>query len=264
MINTKTDRGNLYLRMSNLDLVTKLQPLLERQGYILRTSDSKFYPRNAGMSWDAPWIYVQHDPTLRCDLYHRVFYNLLDHIHSRCRQCWKVVVRPKTVVQLIDLYEFQREMGVPCKCGLERRTTVCGLYGGYFYTRSLEQGRKRYEQVRALVDERLSLDVPVILKRYCTEFELGGQGGIKGKGPSDKTPPATEEEMEYERYVEAHFPPVGGGNPMPDHLIATTIRRWIHYAFEHGDLTYLELTGGEKLTREYVTYHEEDKDGNIT
>jgi len=258
MINTKKDRSNLYLKMKNLDLVGRLLPLLERGGYMLRMSDSKFVPRNPAVGYDAPWVYVQHDPTLRCDLYHRVFYNLLDHIHSRCRECWKVVARPQTVTQLFDLYELQRELGVPCKCGLEKRTTVCGLYGGYFYCRSKEQGLERYEQVRDLVDRHLSPDVPVILKRYCTEFELGGMGGIKGQGPSDKTPDATPAEIEFEKYVEAHFPPVGGGNPMPDHLIASVMARWIHHAFENGDLTYLEFTGGKKLTPDYVTYHNEE------
>jgi len=260
MINTKKDREGLYLRLKNLDLVGRLKPLLERGGYILRTEDSKFFPARPSIAHDAPWVYVQHDPTLRCDLYHRVFYQTLDHIHSRCRECWKVVVRPQTVVQLLDLYELQREMGVPCKCGLERRTTVCGLYGGYFYCRGQEQGLERYRQVREAVDRELSPDVPVILKRYCTEFELGGQGGLNGKGPSDQTPDATPEEIEFEKYVEAHFPYVGGTNPMPDHLIAATMARWIHHAFEHGDMSYLETTGGEKLTPDYVTYHDTKED----
>jgi len=255
VINTKKNRENLYLRLSNLNLIGRLKPLLERHGYMLRPEDAKFVPRLPGVSWNAPWVYIQHDPTIRCELYHRVFFNILGHIHSRCRECWKVVVRPQTVVQLFDLYEFQREMGVPCKCGMELRSTVCGLYGGYFYTRSQEEGLERCAEVRRLVDERLSPDVPVILKRYCTEYELGGNGGPAGQGPSDKTPPCTVEELEYERYVETHFPPVGGGHVASDHLNAAVMARWIHHAFEHGDMTYLQLTGGTPLVPEYVTYH---------
>lgn len=254
MINTKK-RENLYLELSNKDLVGRIKKLLDSGGYMMRMEDGKFVPKIPQVGYDAPWVYVSHDTTLRCDLYHRVFFNIMGHIHSRCRECWKVVVRPQTLTQLFELYEFQREMGVPCKCGLELRKTVCGLYGGYFYCRGKEQGLERYKEVRALVDERLGPEVPVILKRYCTEFEIG-EGS---KGPSDQTPDATHEEIEFEMYVEAHFPRVvGGGVQMPDHLMASVMVRWIHHAFEHADMTYLEYTGGEKLTQDYVTYHNEE------
>lgn len=261
MINTVKDRKNLYLELTRLDLVGKLKPILERGGYLLRPSDAKFVPKTVSVGWDAPWVYVQSDPTARCDIYHRVFFNLMGHIHTYCRSCWKVVVRPKSLVQLFDLYELQKEMGVSCKCGIELRKTVCGLYGGYFYTRSISAGLLRYREVRRLVDERISPDVPVILKRYCTEFELGGEGGVKGLGPSDAVCDTTPEEREMESYVEAHFPPVGETGPQPKHLTASVLRRWIHHAFEHGDLTYLEFTGGKPLFPGYVTYHDQQQEG---
>ena len=130
--------------------------------------------------------------------------------------------------------------------------TVCGLYGGYFYTRSKEKGLERFAEVRKAVDENISPDIPVILKRYCTEYEIGEDS----KGASDQTPDITREEREFEKYVEAHFPTVGDGTLQAEHVLANTIKRWIHHAFEHGDLTYLELTGGEKLIPDYVTYHQ--------
>jgi hypothetical protein len=61
--------------------------------------------------------------------------------------------------------------GVSCKCGIELRTYVPGLYGGYFYTNSREEGLKRLKQVRELVIMQISPKVPVVLKRYCTEYE---------------------------------------------------------------------------------------------
>jgi len=224
--------------------------------------DSKFVPKMASVGWDAPWVYVQSDPCARCDLYHRVFFNVLDHIHSYCRDCWKVVVRPQNLVQLFDLYELEREMGVPCKCGIELRSTVEGLYGGYFYTHSKEDGLARYKEVRTLVDEHLGKDVPVILKRYCTEFELGGVPGVKGQGPSDKIPSCTKEELDMEHYVESHFPKIGYNNKQPKHLVASTMKRWIHHAFEHGDMTYKQFTNGKKLTKDYVTYHNIKEENN--
>jgi hypothetical protein len=255
MIDTRKNRKNLYMELDNLALVRKLRPLLERGGYILRPSDSKFIPKITSMAWDSPWVYVKSVPQARCDLYHRVFFNILRHVHSYCRSCWKVVVRPRNLVELFDLLDFQFKMCVPCKCGIERRQTVNGLYGGYFYTRSKEEGLERYKEVRELVNQYLSPETPVILKRYCTEFELGDGHGIEGFGPSDQMPDVTPEERAMEKYIESNFPSIGCNNPQPDHLIASTMMSWIDYAFKHGDQTYSEFTNGSKLVKDYITYH---------
>jgi hypothetical protein len=200
---------------------------------------------------------VQTEGSARCDIYHRVFFNVLKHIHSYCRDCWKVVVRPRTLRELFDLYELQREMGVPCKCGIERRITTTGLYGGYFYCRGKEQGLERYKQVRELVDARLSPETGVLLKRYCTEYEIGPNA----QGPSDELPDLTAEEVAMEQYIEEKFPRVGYGTPQPDFVTANVMQEWIHYAYRYhactGDETYKEFTGGDPLFPPYVTFHNE-------
>lgn len=256
MINTLKDRDNLYVNLGKLDLITKLKPLLDRKGYILRIEDGKFVPRFTSVAYDAPWVYVKTDPMARCDIYQTVFFQELGQVHSYCRSCWKVVVRPKTLEQLFDLYELEKSMGVPCKCGIELRETVHGLYGGYFYTRSKQQGLGRYKEVRQLVDDRLGKDVAVILKRYCTEYEIG-PGSL---GPSDQLPDLTDEEKEYEAFVESHFPRVGFGTVQPDHITARVMVKWIHYAYQNGDETYKKFTGGNPLFHDYVTYHREGKE----
>jgi hypothetical protein len=255
MINTIKDRKNLYMRLDKLAIIRKLRVLFDSGAYILRSEDSKIVPRVITMAWECPWIYTKPLPGARCDIYHKVFFRTLDHVHTYCRNCWKVVVRPRNLVELFNLYEFQREMGVPCKCGIERRQAVEGLYGGYFYTRSKEQGLERYKEVRELTSERLSPETPVILKRYCTEFELGGWGK-PGFGPSDQLPDTTDEEKEMEEWIEHHFPPVGYNTLQPDHLAANVMMAWIDYAFTNGDETYKEFTDGKRLSKDYVTYHD--------
>ena len=260
MINTKTDRKNLYLSLDKLDLISKLRPLLERE-YVLRLEDGRFIPRHASLAPDPPWIYVK-TANARCDLYNKVFYQHLGHIHSRCRDCWKVVARPRTVVELFDLYELQREMGVPCKCGIEPRESVNGLYGGYFYNRGPEEGFERYKQVRKAVDEQISPDMGVILKRMCTEFELGTPPGGDGTHrPSDTIEDCTLEEIEWEKWVEDQFPRVGFESRQTDIQMAKVMRRWIHHAYQNGDNTYLEFTNGERLFNTVVTYHEKFMEG---
>jgi hypothetical protein len=184
----------------------------------------------------------------------------LNFITTACLNCWKVVVKPKTIIQLLDLYEIEKSMGVPCKCGTEHRLTTTTLYGGYFYNRGQEEGQRRYEEVRALVDEHLGEDVPVILKRACTEYEIGSPSGPKPWGPSDKWPELTEEQKELERLVLENFPPTGFNTPQNDIIIANVIQRWIHHAYKHGDMTVRELTGGNPLYKPYVTYHNETKE----
>jgi len=250
MINTKRDRKNLYVRLCKLDLKKKLEPLLRGQ-YHARMEDGKFVPNLPAMGIEAPWVYVKASPA-RCDIYHRVLFDVLKIIPSYCRECYKVVVAPRTLVELFDLYELQRESGFYCKCGIELRKTDVKLYGGYFYCQGLEEGKERYKQVRALVDEHLSPETGVVLKRYCSEYEIGPDN----QGPTDELPDLTQEELEFEEYVINHFPPVGFGTKQPDYLTAGVMVDWIHHAYMHGDPTYAEFTDGSPLFKPVVTYHE--------
>jgi hypothetical protein len=254
MINTKRDRKNLYVRLSKINLKKKLAKLLSSQ-YHARMEDGKFVPNMPAMGIDAPWVYVKSNGA-RCDIYHRVFFNHLNIIPSYCRECYKIVVSPRTLVELFDLYELERETGWPCKCGIELRKTDVRLYGGYFYCRGVEQGRERYKEVRALVDEHLSPETPVILKRYCTEYEIGPMG----QGASDQLPELTKEDLEFEAFVLDHFPPVGFGTKQPDYLTASVMCDWIHHAYMHGDPTYKEFTGGSPLFKPVVTYLDQEQE----
>lgn len=258
MINTIKDRKNLYMRLDKLNIVSKLMPLLN-SGYVLRVEDGKFVPKSRSIAHNAPWVYVKSAELARCDVYHRVFFDILGHVPTYCRNCWKVVVKPKILRDLFNLYEIERQMGVPCKCGTEHRKTTTSLYGGYFYCRSREEGMERYAEVRKKVDKYLSPGTPVILKRYCTEYEIGPGS----KGPSDQMPDTTPEEKEMEEFIIDKFPRVGFGTPQPDFLTASVMQGWIHYAYQYhkatGDETFKEFTNGENLFPPYVTYHDKEE-----
>jgi len=256
MINTKKDRKDLYVKLNRLNLVMHLNDLLKPGGgYHCRIEDGRFVPNAVGMGTDAPWVYVKTGHDLRCDIFHRVFFNVLGLIPSRCRECYKVVCMPRTLVELFDLYELQREMGVPCKCGIELRKTDTRLYGGYFYCKGLKEGQERYKEVRELVDERISPDTGVILKRYCSEYEIGPDN----QGPTDELPEMTEDEKWLEGYVMSMFPSVGFGSIQPDHIASHVMMSWVHWAYQHGDPTYGEFTDGKALFKPVVTYHNKEK-----
>lgn len=256
MINTKRNRNQLYNQLKGFDLLDRLRPILTKGGYKIRFEDGMFVPENPRMHHDSPWVFIKADPDMRCSLFHNVFFDVLRIIPSRCRDCWKVVARPKTLKDQFELYEVMRSMGVYCKIGIEKRPTTTSLYGAYFYCKGKEEGLYRYQEVRNLVDEYLSPGTPVVLKRYCTEYEIGSGS----KGPSDKLPEMTESEKRYEEFVMAHFPETLGKGFQPDHVIAHVMRGWIHYAYKYhkatGDETYLEFTNGKPLYEPYVTYHD--------
>lgn len=143
---------------------------LFKQGYYIDPHTKKITCVQS-IEHDTPWDFVCPDPERRCKLWQAIF-TYVKFIPSFCLNCWKVVVRPQSIQQLFALRDLQRLMKKPAKCGIEEREYVPGLYGGYFYCNSKKEGQERYAQVRKLVSERIGLDVPVILKRYCTEFEI--------------------------------------------------------------------------------------------
>lgn len=238
MINTRKNRENLYLYLTKLDVLTKIKPAIQDRP-----------------QFRVPWVYTQYMYEADCDHYHRVYFKTLGRIHSFCRSCWKVVARPRNLVQLFDLYEFQCTLGHPCKCGYEARDTVNGLWGGYFYNRSKEEGLERYKEVREWADS-IDPEIPVILKRYCTEFEIGPDA----LGPSDKLPDQTPEEIAEERQIDNILKTEGPqyDRVQPDYIKAHVMRGWFHKAHKNGDNSYTQMTGGGKLLPSYVTYHDKD------
>lgn len=255
MINTKNNRDNLFVYLQKRNLISKLGTALASNGpYHLRESDGKICARSRSMSAYTPWVHVKHEMNQYCDIWHHVIFDRLGFVPTACRDCYKVVVQPKTLLQLFDLYELMKELDLPSKCGVEMRRTDTRCYGGYFYCRGINQGKERFSLVRSAIDAdpNLGPDVPVILKRYCTEYEVGPEG----KGPSDQLPPLTEDESFIEQYLIDNIEhrtasPIG----QPEHLVASVMVLWIWQAYQIGDETYKAFTAGSPLVAPVVTYH---------
>jgi hypothetical protein len=158
-------------------------------------------------------------------------------------------IKPSNVYELFDLYEFQRRTSYHCKCGIANRKTDSGMYSGYFYCQGLEQARKRYKEIR-----EAATPIPVIIKRYCTEFEIGPTG----IGPSNQIPELTEEQLAFERHVlNNYIGPERFIEPQDENEIRAVMLRWLFFARQHGDMTYKEFTNGKYLYAQFVTYHGE-------
>ena len=166
-----------------VDWVEAFQPLTKNGNWHWGV-DGRVRMNFTGLYHDSPWM--QTGPLIGglegknfdCALLHIYHNNVFKQqaIHSFCHNCYKVVITLISLDQVLKVEEWQRsvcdENEWPCKVGAEKRAYAAKDWGAYFYCRGLDEGRERYKEVRAWVDENLGEDVKVILKRGCTEFEI--------------------------------------------------------------------------------------------
>ena len=262
------DDYSVYDHLKANDIIGSLTPLLDSGAYKLRKADGKFVIKQIQASTSTPWIHIRHVYDFDCHLWHQIVFDVVSSklpkrfVPRKCQQCWKVVVKPRTLQQLFNLHELQKQLDRPSKCGIEVREAVHGLYGGYFYNKSLEEGLLCYDIVKnallqnevlsPLVDEvdENGRTTRVILKRACTEYE-------HAVGDSDKweiTPEQNAIEDLIERYIVAERYDLA----QPEHLVWNIKKRWIEWAWQNGDATYSRYTAGNPLYPNYVTYHQMD------
>ena len=250
------------------DVVKMLQPLIDDGSHYFRLSDGKLKMKLATLPKGGPWVQVRGAHGLNCHLWHQIIFDRVvkylpineRFVPSGCQGCWKVVVKPRTLQQLFNLLETQKKLNLPSKAGIEIRPSVPGLYGGYFYNGSLEAGLACYDIVKAamleniflapLVDEvdEFGKTRRVILKRGCTELE-------HLIGDSDKWEVTPDQEF-IEAMVTNYIVDENVDLTQPENFILNVKRRWIEFAWEHGDPTYMLYTGGKPLYPPYVTYHQ--------
>ena len=171
-------------------------------------------------------------------------------VPSGCMDCFKVVARPKNLKGLFAISKLQKRLGRSAKCGIEHRTHVFGLYGGYWYNRGLNEGLERYREVRKAIDEdpELGPDINVILKRACTEMEME-------VGPSDKWE-LTPEQIEMERLIYKHLDCDLVKRRQSEMCVDFVHARWIEFAYSWGDETVFEyLDPARPIYKPLVTYH---------
>lgn len=167
-----------------------------------------------------------------------------------CQNCWKVVARPQTIVELFKVIEILKRSGQTCKCGIEMRPEVGALYGSYWYNETLEDGRECYKRVKKEVEENLLPGTKILLKRGCTEFELGHGDSLYWE-PFD----GQEEIEEYIKNRVDLVPVVVG---QTEFIRRRTFDMWMRFAYAYGDTSYIELSEDNKpLFPAYRTYHEE-------
>ncbi len=261
---------NVYEHLKSHDVLDMLRPLLDGGSYTLRQADGKLEVKQVQASRDTPWIHVRHSLGYDCHLWNKIIFDIVvkqlpedqKFVPRHCQGCWKVVVKPRTLQQLFNLLEMQKELDLPSKCGIEVRDSVPGLYGGYFYNKSIEAGLECYDVVKKSMSENDILTplleetdkdnrtTRLILKRACTEFE-------HAVGDSDKWEITTGQNA-VEDLIEQYIVHDSLELRQAEHLTWNIKRRWIEWAWKNGDPTYANYTGGKPLYPAYVTYHQKE------
>lgn len=258
---------SFYDHLKANDVIAALRPLLDNAGWNIRDVDGKLFVRHPAIARDTPWIHVRPAPGFNCGLWHQVTFNFVSmqqppgqqFVPRHCQNCWKVVVKPRTLQQLFNLLEIEKALDRPSKCGIELRDSVHGLYGGYFYNKGRDAGIECYHavydalaanEVMAPLLEELDADgrtTRLILKRACTEFE-------HAIGPSSEWKITPEQEA-IEDLIDRWVVSDNMEHHQPENLIWNIKRRWIEWAWKNGDPTYSRYTGGAPLYPPYEVYH---------
>lgn len=224
--------------------------------YIVNAMGDKITPVHEAFripSLDIPWLFVNNCPGRVCK-WQMDKSMLWQFVPRMCRNCWKIVVYPRTLLELLKLKSLMELMSKAnpycyCKCGIEKRPSVGRNYGGYFYTDSLQAGLCRLEEVREMVHTKIHPDIKVILKRGCTEYEFTF-------GDSSKWDQIFDIEFwnAFEDKLDGlvAFPDEFTRQPtlIKHHVVAN----WIRFAWDRGDETVKQLNAGRGLTAEYMTY----------
>jgi len=253
------ENASYYDMLVSSDVVSWLEPLRRKHHWRWRPGDLKLELRSS-VSPVLPWNYTVSGRE-DCFLWAEIMFDNMSSkskfqfVPEYCHGCYKVVARPKTLVQLFAIEKLQYALGRPAKCGIEVRTYTPALYGSYWYNRGLEAGKECYKAVREAVDADpvLGPDVHVYLKHACTEME-------RKYGDSDKWDEITDEQRKTEKLITDHIVYDPRLQDQPPHFLRHTHRRWIEWAFQNGDESYLVFTGGKPIEKPPVTYHEEDCD----
>lgn len=228
-----------------------------------RIVDGRLCPPPGSLNFDTPWIFVEDALHPHCMFWNGIFFEHFGLIPRYCRtRCHKVVVKPRTVRELFDLYHLMNHLGFPSKCGIDRRDYTSARYAAFFYCNSMPEVLARYKEVKEAVSMHLTdgANIPIIAKKGCTEMEDPRNPGGK---PSSEWGEPSPEEAELEDRLTMIFNYEQSSNHQPAWLRNRVMYAWLEHAHATGDPTWAELCG-DIFGVHSVTYHdkEESKDGS--
>ena len=120
-------------------------------------------------------IFRRNKLNLDCERHFEVFNNF-KVIPKYCFSCYKIQIEPKNIVDLFKLYIFFDHLELKNnnirKCIIESRPKVSGTYKGLIYCTGAEELKIIFHKVSSLIKKSFGYDLPIFMKRGCTEFSV--------------------------------------------------------------------------------------------
>ena len=253
----------LYEYVTNNALI---EPVADQiaNGILRYDDDGKLRMRNINKQLpDNSWSFAAVDTERSCTVWLKYYFFRYGIISRNCFNCWKTVCRPKTITQLFAMEELQKDIyekfGYPAKCGIEERAIgkYKGPYASFWYnpiTGGLVEARRRTKIVEEIIHKEIG-DLPVILKRACTEME-------EKAGPSHLWV-YPKEQHDYEDKLDDLFGFITYDNVSQDLMKIRKHKKWLEHGFENQDAdvaNYVEhFPESFGITRTTDYYHDEPK-----
>jgi len=198
------------------------------------------------------------DPDRKCGKWLDIYHEHYKILPPPCKKCWKLVYKPYTVVELIEIQKFQSQLNLPAKCGLENRdyTSDRGSYRAFWYCPydcGLQGGREHFQLVKTALEDHFGKEFihnkierdHFYLKRGCTELE-------RDFGPSDQWD-QIDHSKKFNILESVWEDPWNPTKEFPP-LVYTNYKRWIEYAIAYGDQSVLQYIKGKELGIPAVKY----------
>ncbi len=196
-----------------------------------------------------PWRGI--DIYLNCRR-HTIVFETYNIIPEFCFNCYKIYVEPRTVMELIKLFLVFDQIRLPTdplrKCLVEIRPEIAGTYKGMIYCQDREEAKEALRIVRTAIAERISPEIPVNLKRGCSEHAEIFPDFAR---IDDEDTPQTVYKEEWRKFEEEVDKQLIGQLDPPrvrteNHTGLTLkdalcMRNWLTYAENIGDTSYRDV-----------------------
>ena len=184
---------------------------------------------------------------------HIEVFNKLNIIPKYCFDCYKVVIEPRTVIELFKLMMVLEKIKLPKdnirKCIVEGRPQASGTYKGLIYCKGIEEGNDMLKTFQEVISEEISKNIPVTLKRGCTEYTStypeyarveNGTVSMEYKEEWQELEDLADKQMVINKPSPASF---SYNHPTYTPIESLTMLSWLTYAASIGDTSYLNISG---------------------
>jgi len=174
-------------------------------------------------------------------------------IPESCFDCYKILIEPRNVVELFKLMLVFEKLVLPNdnsrKCMIEIRPETSGTYKGLVYSFNLNEANNLLNIVRKVISQEISADVPVNMKRGCSEYSLVYQKYAMFKKNGKPIMQYKKKWQKYEKLAERinlgrDLVPIPKTFNKPGYDLndAKAMIAWLKYAATINDLSYKKIT----------------------